>query len=84
MDARLSVKRSGRTILGLAIALGVSGCAGRPEGVLSPVALVTPGASKVEMLVATTRQPTSQPGVMFSGERGKLAFVDIAVSIPPD
>ena len=79
-----AVVRSGRTVIGLVVALQTSGCAGRPEGVLSPVSLVTPGASRVEMLVATTRQTTSVPGVMFSGERGKLAFADIAVSIPPD
>ena len=78
------VDASRRIALGLAVALGVSGCAGRPDGVLLPVATVAPGASKVAMLVATTRQPSTQPGVMFSGERGTLAFADIEVSIPPD
>ena len=37
------------------------------------------------MLVATTRAPVIEPGVMFGGERGiGLHFADIAVSIPPD
>ncbi len=74
-----------RRLPGLLIVLWLGGCAGRPEGVLSPVALVAPGTSRVDMLVATTRAPSPQPGVMFTGERGPgLAFADIAVSIPPD
>ena len=74
----------GAAMLSIVLALGTAGCAGRPEGVLSPVALSVPGASTVDMLVATTRQPSTAPGIMFSGERGALAFADIAVSIPPD
>ena len=68
----------------LALMIGMTGCTARPEAVLSPVALSVPGASTVEMLVATTRQSSAQPGIMFTGERGQLAFADIAVSIPPD
>jgi esterase/lipase superfamily enzyme len=67
--------------------LGAGGCAGRPEGDLIPVAASAPGASRVEMLVATTRADAVEPpaGVMFSGERGRgLRFADIVVSIPPD
>jgi esterase/lipase superfamily enzyme len=68
----------------LAIALG--GCAGRPSGNLIAVSASAPGASAVDMLVATTRaEDLSPPGIMFSGERGRgLAFADIVVSIPPD
>jgi esterase/lipase superfamily enzyme len=63
----------------------LAGCAGRPEGVLVPSGKVTPGVSTVDLLVATTRAPSSQPGVLFSGERGsELALSDIVVSIPPD
>ncbi len=37
------------------------------------------------MLVATTRGEASNPGEMFSGERGPApAFAEITVSIPPD
>jgi esterase/lipase superfamily enzyme len=63
---------------------GVAGCAA-PSGVLAPVAASVPGASKVEMLVATTRKRTD-PSEMFSGARGSpaLDFADIIVSIPPD
>ncbi len=37
------------------------------------------------MLVATTRAPSDDLGVAFTGERGStLSFADIAVSVPPD
>ena len=71
-------------VLALAFALGA--CAGRPEGNLVAVEARAPGASTVDMLVATTRAPVDAPqGVMFGGERGRgLRFADISVSIPPD
>ncbi len=63
---------------------GITGCAS-PRGLLAPVEASAPGASDVEMIVATTRERTD-PAEMFSGARGKptLDFADIAVSIPPD
>ncbi len=68
------------------LAVGLGGCAGRPSGNLIVVSATAPGASTVDMLVATTRMDVAEPpGVMFSGERGRgLEFADIAVSIPPD
>ena len=78
-------------MLWLAIALLVAGCAGRPMGNLivasqSVASQSAPDTDVVDMLVATTRAPvTEPPGVMFGGERAiGLAFADIAVSIPPD
>jgi len=70
----------------LALALLLSACAGRPEGNLVAIEARAPGASTVNMLVATTRAPVEAPqGVMFGGERGRgLRFADIAISIPPD
>lgn len=62
----------------------LAGCAGDVKGVLGPVAETAPGASKVTMLVATTRAPDPDEGVLFSGERGKSAFAEITVSLPPD
>ncbi len=63
----------------------LAGCAGRPEGVLVPSGETPPGVSTVDLLVATTRAPSEQPGVLFSGERGSdLQLRDIAISIPPD
>jgi esterase/lipase superfamily enzyme len=70
----------------LLLAASLTGCAGRPEGVLIPTAAAaTPAASHVDMLVATTRLPSQKPGILFSGERGdSLEITDIAVSIPPE
>ena len=63
----------------------LASCAGRPEGVLVPSGEAPPGVSTVNLLVATTRAPSQQPGVLFSGERGSdLQLREIAVSIPPD
>jgi esterase/lipase superfamily enzyme len=68
----------------LVAALGLAGCA-VPSGLLVPVETSAPGASKVEIIVATTRKRT-EPDEMFSGMRGQptLDFADIVVSIPPD
>jgi esterase/lipase superfamily enzyme len=72
--------------LSLFAAIALAGCAGRSNGDLIAIAADAPGASKVEMLVATTREATAEPpGAMFNGERARgLVFADIAVSIPPD
>jgi esterase/lipase superfamily enzyme len=62
----------------------LAGCAGRPKNVLLPVADTSPSSSKVEMLVATTRGRSANPGEMYTGERGLApAFADVTVSIPP-
>ena len=62
----------------------LSGCGGHPKDVLTPVAETSPTASKVDMLIATTRSKSTKPGEMFTGERALApAFADITVSIPP-
>ncbi|MBD8652542.1 alpha/beta hydrolase [Rhizobium sp. CFBP 13726] len=75
-------------VIAALLAAALSGCAGRPEGVLVPAAAgaaETKGISKVDVLVATTRRPSETPGVLFSGERDKTPSVtEISVSIPPD
>ncbi len=70
-------------VLGFAIV--AAGCSSRPYGNLI-VGTSAPGASQVDLLVATTRAPVLKPpGVMFGGARGKgLDFADIVVSVPPD
>ncbi len=69
----------------IALCMGVMGCAGLPKGVLAPVPATIPGASQVNLLVATTRAPASDPAVLFSGERGQgLYTTEITVSIPPE
>lgn len=71
-------------LLGLFLIVSVVGCAGRPRGVLVPVAETSPKASQVEMIVATTRSRSRTRGEMFSGERGLTpSFAELTVSIPP-
>jgi len=61
----------------------VSGCGGHPKGVLTPVAETQTDASRVDMLITTTRDRSQVPGEMFSGERARApTFADITVSIP--
>jgi esterase/lipase superfamily enzyme len=63
----------------------LAGCAGRLDGGLLPVAGTVPGASEVNVLVATTRKASPDRARMFSGERDdRFNFADILVSIPPD
>ena len=71
----------------MAAAFACASCAGRPaQGVLVPVTENVEGASRVPMLVATTRKKsTTDPGEMFGGERAEaLSYAAITVSIPPD
>ncbi len=74
------------TVGGLLLLLAA--CAGRPIGVMDPAnsqASLPPGIPTVDLLVATTRAPDSNPAVLFSGERGTgLALSAVTVSIPPD
>jgi len=73
-----------RTGLLLATAL-LAGCASPPEGVLSPVAQSAPDATEVSILVATTRAPSDNPGLLYSGERGNsIDFNELVISIPPE
>ena len=63
----------------------LSGCASRPENVFLAAGNVdVPGASRVDMLVATTRRPATIAGEMFGGDRGEPGFANIEISIPPD
>jgi len=49
---------------------------------LTPVAPV-PGTDRVNMLTATTRAPSDETGVLYSGERGDgVSFSNIVVSLP--
>ena len=76
-----------RTFGALLLALVCCSCAGRPlQGVLVPSAQSAEGASRVPILIATTRQrSTSDAGEMFGRERASTtSYARIAVSIPPD
>ncbi|QFY63044.1 alpha/beta hydrolase (plasmid) [Rhizobium grahamii] len=75
------LRRSGTLFLLLVL----TGC-GHPDGVMMPVKLTanTPPTSKVEMLVATTREPSGDPATLFNGERSaKPHLTQITVSLPP-
>ena len=56
------------------------------QGALVPTAESAEGASRVPILVATTRRrSTDDAGEMFNGERASaMSYARIAVSIPPD
>lgn len=76
----------GRVLAGmLALGVGLGACASPPEGVLIPVAQTEPDATETSILVATTRAPSDNPGLLYSGERGaQIDFNELVVSIPPE
>src|SRR6516165_9134811 len=80
--------RSRVRAIGVALlALDCSSCASRPlQGVLVPTVESAEGASRVPILIATTRQrATDDAGAMFGNERtDAISYARIAVSIPPD
>lgn len=66
--------------------LTLVGC-GHPTGVMTPVAVpaATPKTARVEMLVATTREPSGDRATLFTGERSpKAHLTEIVVSLPPN
>lgn len=68
----------------LTAALLLAACGHNPE-VMRPVAVSEPEAHRVDMLVATTRQPSGNPALRYTGERGEDVRLDnIVVSIPPE
>ncbi|MFC5507069.1 MULTISPECIES: alpha/beta hydrolase [Hyphomicrobiales] len=73
-----------RPCLAALVAAGLAGCAGDVRGVLLPVATAAPDTSRVTMLVATTRAPDPDDGLLFSGERGRPSFAEITVSVPSE
>ena len=71
----------------LILTLACCACSGRPlQGVLVPSAESATGASRIPILVATTRaRSASDVGDMFNGDRGReVSYASITVSIPPD
>jgi esterase/lipase superfamily enzyme len=78
------IMRPSRAGLLAVLALGLGGCAGDVRGVLVPVASPAPDSSRVTMLVATTRAPDPDAGLLFSGERGAPTFAEITVSVPAE
>ncbi|MBT9372308.1 alpha/beta hydrolase [Rhizobium sp. CSW-27] len=65
------------------VALALGACGHRPDAMV-PVAFDPPPEKRVDMLVATTRAPSDDPAVRYSGERGESLRLDnVVVSIPP-
>ncbi len=65
--------------------LGLSACATRPVGLLMPGIAADQAAHAIDMLVVSNRQPTDQPGVVYSAKRSReISAQDIVVGIPPD
>ncbi|MDM9624240.1 alpha/beta hydrolase [Rhizobium sp. S96] len=53
---------------------------------MTPVALTaaTPKTTQINMLVATTREPSGDPATLFNGERSPKPYLtEVSVSIPP-
>ena len=88
MGNRVACRNHPLTAAAVALAICCCGCAGRPQqGTLIPVAAAdTEGASRVNVLVATTRQRAiTDAGDMFSGERAdQVSYATVTISIPPD
>ncbi|MES0002326.1 alpha/beta hydrolase [Mesorhizobium sp. M0051] len=82
-----SIKRRGKGSISALFLLTLTACGGGPEGVLTPISanLVSPAASDVTMLVATSRKPSGDPATLFTGERSPaLSLTDLTISIPPN
>jgi len=81
-----STRLAGFKIVAVIASLAVlSSCGGRLIGVMTPSGQVAPGTSQVHLLAATTRAPSEDKSILFSGERGTDLKVDaITVSIPPE
>lgn len=70
-------------------AIALASCASAPAGIIgldggAVSAAEVPGATEVNVFVATTRAPSDDAALYFSGERSEeLAFARVTVSIPP-
>lgn len=85
LPSSAKVHPAARAVAAIALTIFLSACAGPPEGVLSPIAQKAPDATEVSIMVATTRAPSDNPGLLYSGERGDtIDFNELVVSIPPE
>ncbi|WP_430442343.1 alpha/beta hydrolase [Shinella sp.] len=81
--ARASATGWPRLAVLLGLVLVLSACGHRSD-VLKPMEVSDPTVGKVDMLVATTRAPSDNLALRYSGERGEYVHLDnIVVSIPP-
>ena len=62
---------------------GLLSCASRSGGYLVPV-VSDPNGASVDLLAVTTRAPSEESGVGFSGDRGNgVSYASMVVSLPP-
>jgi esterase/lipase superfamily enzyme len=78
-----------RVFLSVVLVALVSACGGPPAAIIGvdgrpPVAEV-PGATAVDIFVATSRAEDPDPRILFSGERSRtLSFARVTVFVPPE
>jgi esterase/lipase superfamily enzyme len=79
------IERARKMSLVALCALVLSACGGNRADVFSPLGQPAPGTKRVDMFVATTRDPAESRAELFTGERGQnLSIAEVAVSIPPE
>jgi esterase/lipase superfamily enzyme len=68
----------------LLLALALPGCATQVKGMMRPVEPPVKGGQTVNMIVATDRQSSDKPEMLFTGERGEqITLSEVVISIPP-
>jgi esterase/lipase superfamily enzyme len=78
------IERAARLLPALLVTLLLVACGGTRSDVFAPLAKPIPGAKRVDMIVATTRDKAVNPGELFSGERGhSISLAEVSLSIPP-
>lgn len=82
----ISMRSAARPLAIIMLGVLLVGCASRAVGVMKPVgaAVKAANASEVNLLAATTRAPSEDKSILFSGERGTGLLIDaVTISIPP-
>ncbi len=78
-----------RLILLVILGFAVSACSHREQAIIGvenpniPIEEIA-GTKTHDIYVLTTRQPSSDAALMFSGQRGNLSYARVTVTIPPD
>jgi esterase/lipase superfamily enzyme len=79
------IERAQKLLVVTLCALVLGACGGNRSDVFAPLSEPVPGTQRVNMFVATTRDPAKTPAELFTGERGdNLSIAEVAVSIPPE
>lgn len=71
-------------LLAVGCALALGACGGPPDKLMTPTTIASENARNIPIIVATTRQPSDDPGTLFSGKRGDLNYANITISVPPN